>query len=236
MAKYSISVFFPAYNDEGTIKKIALDAMKTVKKLTNDFEIIIIDDCSQDKTGVIADRLAKKFKKVRVIHHKKNRGYGGALKSGFKNCTKDLIFYTDGDAQFNVKELPLLYEHIDDYDIVNGYRLKRADKLYRAVVGTLYHYFILISFNLKVKDVDADFRLMKRNMFSRMDLKSNSGVICVELLKQITMNGYKIKEVPVHHYPRIHGRSQFFNSKKIITLFKELVPLWFDLVLKRNVT
>ena len=126
MKKYSISAFFPVYNDAGTVELMAEKLDKVLKENSGDYEIIIVDDCSPDASGRIADNIAKKNPKVRVIHHQKNLGYGGALKTGFHSSKKDLVFYTDGDAQFDVYELPKLLPHIDNYDVVNGYKIKRG--------------------------------------------------------------------------------------------------------------
>jgi len=153
MKKKGISAFFPAYKDEGTIKLMVDRLRKVLSELTNDYEIIIVDDCSPDRSGEIADRLAKKYKNIKVIHHKKNRGYGGALKSGFKAATKDLVFYTDGDAQYDVAELKKLMEYIDDYDFVTAVKIKRADKFYRILVSNIFYGASMIFFITLGKDI-----------------------------------------------------------------------------------
>ena len=162
MKQKSISAFFPMYNDEGTVKLMYDKLTKILSKYTKDYEIIMVNDCSPDKSGDIAEEIAKKDKHVKVIHHEKNKGYGGALQSGFKACTKELIFYTDGDAQYDVYELDKLMPHINDYALVNGYKIKRNDPFYRKLVGTTYQHIIKYLFKLKVKDVDCDFRLIKK--------------------------------------------------------------------------
>ena len=228
----SLTIFFPAYNDENTIKPLVMNAIETAKQLTDDYEIIVVDDCSPDRSGEIADELANRYKEVRVIHHQKNRGYGGALKSGIYNASKDLIFYTDGDAQYDVKELTRLFPYINQVDIVNGYKIKRSDDFHRIILGRMYHWTAKIFFNLKIRDVDCDFRLMKRKIFDQIKLRSNSGVICVELMRRIHMHKFKIKEVPVNHYSRKFGKSQFFNPKRILIVFKNMAKLWWNLVIK----
>lgn len=233
MKKYSISAFFPAYMDENTIKLMVDRLRKVLKELTNDYEIIIVDDCSPDRTWEIADQLAKKYKNVKVIHHKKNRGYGGALKSGFKAATKELVFYTDGDAQYDVAELKKLMEYIDDYDFVTGIKIKRADKFYRVVVSKLYYLFTKLFFGIKIKDISGDFRLFRKEVVDNLDLTSNSGTICLEIVKNIQNKKYRIKEVYVHHYPRRSGESAYFNPMDIIKTFIELVPIWWKLVVKK---
>src|SRR3989338_6769813 len=123
----SLSVYFPAYNDENTIEPLTRASVETARKLTDDFEIIIVHDHSPDRTGEVADRMAREFKEVRVIHHPENRGVGNAMISGYRHASKDWVFYTDGDAQYDVSELPLLAEHAIHYDVIIGYRLKRAE-------------------------------------------------------------------------------------------------------------
>lgn len=230
MNEYSISVFFPAYNDEDTIGDMILTAKHILEKLTDDYEIIVVDDNSPDNSGKIADGFAQKFKEVKVIHHKFNKGYGGALRSGFANAKKELIFYTDGDGQYDVKELEKLIPLIEDADVVTGYKIKRSDALYRIIAGRLYHWIVRILFNLKLKDIDCDFRLFRRHVFDKIKLESNSGIICVEMMKKIQKAGFKIKEAPVHHYPRVSGTSQFFNVKRIFRVFVGLAKQWFKLM------
>jgi glycosyltransferase involved in cell wall biosynthesis len=227
----SISAFFPMYNDAGTVKLMVTKLKEVLSKLTDDFEIIMVNDCSPDNSGEIADSLAKEDERLKVIHHPKNRGYGGALKSGFKNATKDLIFYTDGDAQYDVYELEKLYPHINEYDVVNGYKTNRADGKIRKIIGTLYNQGIKLAFRLKVRDVDCDFRLMKRSIFNNITLKTDTGMICVEMMKKIENNKHTIKNIPVTHYDRIHGKSQFFKPKRVLKTLGGLINLWTFLFL-----
>ncbi|MAG19821.1 hypothetical protein CL618_00095 [archaeon] len=231
MKKYSISAFFPAYGDEKTIGKMVLDMREVLEKISDDYEIIVVDDGGPDRSGEIADELSKKYKEVKVIHHEKNRGYGGALKSGFYNSSKELVFYTDGDAQYDVKEINKLLPYIEDYDVVNGYKIKRHDPFYRIVLGRIYHHFVKLLFNLKIKDVDCDFRLIKRKVFDVIKLEEDGGIICVELVKKLNKNKFRIKEVPVHHYAR-DGGSQFFKLSRILRVFRDVVKLRFKLWFK----
>ncbi|MBS3152099.1 glycosyltransferase family 2 protein [Candidatus Woesearchaeota archaeon] len=230
----SISTFFPSYNDEGTIELMYNRLTEVLTKITNNYEIIIVDDCSPDRGGQIADSIAKKDKHVKVIHHEKNKGYGGALRSGFNNSTKDLVFYTDGDAQYDVKELVKLVPYINKYDVVNGYKMKRNDPFYRKLLGSIYQHSVKFLFNLKVKDVDCDFRLMHRKVFDKVKLTESTGLICTEMMRKIQTAGFTIKNVPVHHYPRVYGKSQFFRPKRIIKTLFGLGKQWFKLVVLRR--
>src|SRR3954447_4252003 len=131
-----LSVFFPAYNDSGTIASMVIRTVKAAAELTSDFEVIVVDDGSADGTSEIADELARTYPQVRAVHHPTNRDYGAALRTGFRAATKDLVFYTDGDAQYDPTELPLLWARLTpDADMVNGYKISRADPLHRIVIG-----------------------------------------------------------------------------------------------------
>jgi glycosyltransferase involved in cell wall biosynthesis len=231
-----LSIFFPAYNDSGTIASLVIAARQAARTLTSDFEIIIVNDGSADATPEIAEELARTYPEVRVVHHPRNRGYGGALRTGFREARKDLIFYTDGDAQYDPSELVNLWPHLsEEVDLVNGYKISRSDPLHRIVIGRLYHYTVTRLFGIGVRDVDCDFRLMRRSIFDRVTLAHNSGVICLEMMKKITDAGFRIREVPVHHYHRAYGRSQFFNFRRIFRTAVDVAKLWVDLVvLKRH--
>ncbi|PYR38205.1 MAG: glycosyltransferase family 2 protein [Acidobacteria bacterium] len=230
-----LSVFFPAYNDSGTIASMVIRAVKVASKLTPDYEVIIVDDGSVDATAEIADELARTYSHVRVVHHPRNRGYGGALQSGFRSATKDLVFYTDGDAQYDPAEVEALWAKLTpDADMVNGYKISRADPWHRVLIGRLYHHIVSLLFGLQVSDVDCDFRLMRRSVFERIDLRKTSGVICLEMMKKIQDAGFTIVEVPVHHYHRAFGRSQFFNFSRIFRTGVDVLFLWFDLVVRQR--
>lgn len=229
---YSISAFFPVYKDEGTVDLMVNRLRKVLKELTDDYEIIIVDDCSPDKSGQIADELAKHYKEIRVIHHKKNLGYGGALRSGFRASAKDLVFYTDGDAQYDVNELKELMKYADDYDFITAIKIKRADKLYRILLSNFYYDTLRLLFGIRVKDISGDFRLFRRNVVDSLDLISNSGTVCIEIVKKVQNRKFRTKEVYVHHYPRISGESAYFNPIQLIKTFMELAPLWWELVVK----
>ena len=228
-----LSVFFPAYNDSGTIASLVIAARQTAQKLTSDFEIIVVNDGSVDATPRIADELARTYPDVRVIHHPKNRGYGGALRTGFATATRELVFYTDGDAQYDPSEMEVLWRQFgDEVDLVNGYKIARSDPWHRIVIGRIYHHTVKTMFGLTVRDVDCDFRMMRRSIFDKVRLEKNSGVICLEMMKKITDAGFRIAEVPVHHYHRAYGKSQFFNFGRLYRTAIDVMKLWYSLVVK----
>jgi glycosyltransferase involved in cell wall biosynthesis len=229
-----LTVFFPAYNDSGTIATMVVSAVLAAGRLTSDFEVIVINDGSRDGTPRIVDELARVYPQVRVIHHPVNRGYGGALRSGFAGATKEWIFYTDGDAQYDPSEMADLWvRRGPGVDMVNGYKISRSDPIHRIIIGRLYHHTVKLLFGLKVRDVDCDFRLMRRAIFDRVHLTKSSGVICLEMMKKITDAGFTIAEAPVHHYHRAYGKSQFFNFGRITRTGVDVVMLWWELVARR---
>ncbi len=235
MKRPGISVFFPAYNDAGTIPSMVMAAILTLRELTDDYEVIVINDASQDHTGEMLAELERQYDCVRIVTHASNKGYGGALRSGFSNAGKDLIFYTDGDAQYDPRELTVLMEALTpEVDMVNGYKITRNDPLHRIIIGTIYQHFVRIAFSLKLSDPDCDFRVMRRSIFDKVHLESDTGVICVEMMKKIGDNNFKITEVPVHHYHRAYGKSQFFNFRRLFRVAIDLSKLWVRLVIRKE--
>ena len=230
-----LTMFFPAYNDAGTIGSLVIQAQEAIRQLTPDFEVIVVNDGSRDQTGQIAEELARTYPNVRVIHHIGNRGYGGALRSGFAAATKELIAYTDGDAQYDPSEIAALWERLgDDADMVTGYKISRSDPLHRIIIGRVYHHMVKLLFGLKVRDVDCDFRLMRRRIFDVVRLEKNSGVICLEMMKKFQDAGFRVAEQPVHHYHRSYGKSQFFNFPRIYRTAIDVMKLWWMLVVRKE--
>jgi glycosyltransferase involved in cell wall biosynthesis len=230
-----LSIFFPAYNDSGTIASLVITALRTARRLTPDHEVIVVNDGSKDGTAEILAELASLYPQVRVVHHETNRGYGGALRTGFATATRELVFYTDGDAQYDPAEMELLWRRFDDsVDLVNGYKINRSDPLHRVIIGRVYHHTVKLLFGLTVRDVDCDFRMMRRSIFDKVHLEKNSGVICLEMMKKITDAGFRIAEVPVHHYHRAYGKSQFFNFKRLYRTAIDVFALWYALVIRRE--
>lgn len=234
-APLSISAFFPAYNDAGTIASIVIATVRTLEQITSEYEVIVVDDGSRDATGEILDELRRFYPdRLRIIPHPANRGYGGALRTGIASSRCDWIFYTDGDAQYDVHELAALVRLVrPDIDAVNGYKISRSDPVYRKVIGACYNRFVKLAFGIRIRDVDCDFRLMRRALFDRFELKSTSGTICVEMIKKLQDAGCRFAEVPVRHYHRSVGRSQFFRPRWLLKTFFDLLALWRELMLRR---
>lgn len=230
----SLSIFFPAYNDAGTIASLAIVAHMTARELTDDYEVIVVEDGSPDHTGELLDEMARHFPWLKVVHHPKNRGYGGALRSGFATAGKELVFYTDGDAQYDPRELKALWAAFGPgVDFVNGFKMGRSDPFHRVVIGRVYHWFVKLAFGLRIRDVDCDFRLMRRAVFEKVELTRSSGVICVELMKKVQDHGFHIAQVGVRHFHRSYGKSQFFNFPRVARTLLDLMKLWHELVVRR---
>lgn len=235
-AMEGISVFFPCYGDAGTIPSLVIRALQTVRTLTDDYEVIVINDASPDDAAEVLRELQRAYPdELRVITHTKNRDYGGVLRAGFAAATKPLIFYTDGDAQYDPRELALLAAALTpDADIINGYKIDRGDPLIRKVVGRVYHWGMKLAFGFKIRDVDCDFRLIRRRVFDKVELTSTSGSITVEFVAKATDLGFRFVEVPVHHYHRLVGKSQFFNFPRIFRTLRNLALLWWELRVRRS--
>jgi glycosyltransferase involved in cell wall biosynthesis len=230
-----VSVFFPAFNDAGSIGKLVADAAEILHALAEDFEIIVVNDGSTDETANVLNDLRKRYDFLRVVQHETNKGYGAALRSGFGAAKNDLVFYTDGDGQYDVREMPELFARLDEKtDVVNGYKLGRADKKRRKLLGGFYNRLAHLLFSLPVRDVDCDFRLIRREFLEKITLLTTSGSICVELVYKLSRAGARFAEVGVSHYERPFGRSQFFTARRVAATLRDFFALWFNLVVLRK--
>lgn len=233
-----ITAFFPAYNDAGTIASMVVIVYKTLQEMTDDFEVIVVENGSTDYTVEVLEDLANHYDKLRVLTHREALGYGGALRVGFASATRELIFYTDGDAQYDPRELKDLLAAFaaapQPVDIVNGWKIDRSDPVIRILIGRLYNWLVKTLFGLRLKDVDCDFRLIRRSVFDIIDLESDSGTICLEFVKKTEDAGFRYAEVPVHHYHRSYGKSQFFNFPRLWRTGIQLLQLWWKLNIRRE--
>lgn len=224
----SLSIFFPCYNDENTISGLIDDAYRVGKKMAKDLQVIVIDDGSTDSSRAILKKTKEKYKELKLIFHKRNKGYGGALRSGFKTAKNEFIFYTDGDGQYNVQDLERLIQALtNEVDVVNGKKICRKDSFLRDIIGKAYYLWVKILFKIPIEEIDTDFRLVRKKMLDKIKLKADSGAICVELITKLALAGAKFVEVPIRHYDRKFGSSQFFRLNHIIkTLVDDLNLLW----------
>ncbi|MHC4741326.1 MAG: glycosyltransferase family 2 protein [Planctomycetota bacterium] len=221
----SISVFFPCYNEEANVGALVEKACAVLDELATDYEIIIVNDGSSDNTGRIADEIAAENALVKVVHHPRNLGYGAALQSGFRASSKNIVFYTDGDGQFDISEMPALLSLIDEYDIVSCYRLNRQDPIIRKINAWCWTKLVCLLFGLKLRDIDCAFKLYRRHVFDDMELCSTGALIDAEVLARASRSGYRIVQRGVHHYPRRAGRQTGANLRVILRAFVELFKL-----------
>lgn len=213
----SLSIFFPAYNDARSIGSLVSQAYKTGLQVAKSLEVIVINDASQDNTQQVLKDLKIKHPHLKIVRHEKNRGYGGTLRSGFETAQKEWVFYTDGDGQYDPKELKKLVQKLNGtVTVVNGYKLQRKDPWIRIFLGKMYNAILQKIYKLPVRDIDCDFRLIKRSLLRNVSLASRTGTVCLELVVKLQQAGAKFAEVGVHHYPRRHGVSQFFRLSSIL--------------------
>ena len=227
----SLSVFFPCYDDAASIATVVRRAVGVLDRSGIDGEIIVVNDGSSDNSAGVLEALAQDEPRLRVVTHTENRGYGGALLSGFAAASREWVFYTDGDGQYDPGDLERLFAVAgDDVDVVQGYKLSRSDNLARRVIGRIYHRAVSLLFGLRVQDTDCDFRLIRRAALEEVHLEKSSGVICVELVRKLQESGARFVEVGVHHYPRLHGKSRFFRVGNLSRTLRDLLGLWRALV------
>jgi len=231
----SLSVFFPAYNDAPSLPKLIAKTLAVLEAHVATYEVIVVNDGSYDNTAEVLEELCRQFAPcMRVISHPENRGYGGALRSGFTAAQKDWVFYTDGDSQYDISELPLLLELAGPCTgLVNGYKLQRHDPTHRIWIGNLYNFCAHLIFHIRIRDIDCDYRLIRRDLLDKIHLTSTSGTICAELVRKLELSGCEVIETGVHHHPRAYGRSQFFRLRSLAVMFYELVGLWMRTVILR---
>lgn len=239
MMDKSISVFIPSYNEEDNVCNAVLEINDYLKSRFKDYEILVVSEGSTDRTNEIVEELKKEIPQLRLLARPKNFGYAGSLRTGFKNAKKELIFYTDGDRQFDIKELDLLLPLISKYDIVTGYKLKRFDPFIRAWTSKFYNWTMRLLFRLKVGDINCAFKLYRREVIDKVNFLPGltQGVINAEIYVTAVKNGFMIREVGVHHFPRTKGRSgaemgslgKFIGLVRpsiILAFLKDTVKLW----------
>lgn len=223
--RLSLTVFYPCYNEEANVERTTETALEACRRLSDDFEVIIVNDGSRDRTGPIADALAAKYEPVRAVHNHPNLGYGGALQRGFREATKDWIFYTDGDGQFDFGEIGKLLPMLDEFDIVSAYRTDRKDPLIRKFNAWCWTTLVNVLFGMRIRDIDCAFKIFPRRLFEQIEMWSMGALIDTEILAKATRLGYRIGQVGVHHYPRTAGEQSGANLKVILRAFKELFKL-----------
>jgi glycosyltransferase involved in cell wall biosynthesis len=221
----SLTIFFPCHNEEGNVERVTRQAVAVGRQVAEDLEVIIVDDGSQDRTGEIADRLAAEIPEVRAVHNHPNLGYGGALQRGFREATKNWIFYTDGDGQFDLGEIPRVLPLLAEYDIVSCYRLDRKDPLMRKLNAFAWTTLVNLLFRIGLRDIDGAFKFYPKPFIDRIEMHSMGALIDTEMLAKARNLGLSIGQTGVHHYPRLAGEQSGANLRVILRAFKELFKL-----------
>lgn len=231
----SASAFFPCYNDAMSIGKMVRDVRESLVASVSDFEIIVVNDGSSDNSLEVLQELQKEITELRIVNHELNRGYGGALLSGIAASTKQWVFYTDGDAQYDAREISRCIDAVTETsDIIQGFKIGRGDPFHRRLIGRVYHHSVRLLFRLPVRDTDCDFRLMRKSILDKFRLQSTTGVICVEMMHAFNRVDARFVEVGVSHYHRPHGKSQFFRVPAVSRSALQLFQLWTRLMLRRS--
>jgi glycosyltransferase involved in cell wall biosynthesis len=223
----TISAVLPAFNEEDNIERAATRMAEVLGSLgLRDWEVIVVDDGSIDRTGEVADRLAARDPDhIKVSHHSSNLGYAAALRTGFTSARHQLIFYTDSDNQFDVREITSLLPLIEDADIVSGFRIYRFDPLTRLVLSWGFNLLVRIIFGIRVRDIDCAFKLYRREVFDKVEIESKKFFVDAEVLAKARHYGFRMTEVGVRHYPRTAGRSTI-RPHHIISTLRELAKIW----------
>jgi len=222
----ALTYFFPAYNEAGNVTPLVLRALEVLRPYASRLEVIIVDDGSSDATQVESEALAAAHPEVRYIRHEQNLGYGEALRSGLNAATGELVFYTDGDRQFDLRELELLWSRLEAADVVAGYRIKRADPPHRLLIARTYNTVLRVLFGLRVHDVDCAFKLLRREVVVAVKPASGGAFFSAEFLLRARRSGFRVVEVGVTHYPRSVGRPKGATPAVILRTFKEMFSLW----------
>ena len=225
----SLTIFYPCYNEEANVETTTLAALKAGRRISEDLEVIIVNDGSKDRTGEIADRLAVDHPEVRAVHNDPNLGYGGALQRGFREATKQWVFYTDGDGQFDFAEIDTLLPLLKECDIVSAYRTNRQDSFIRKFNAWAWTMLVNILLGLRLRDIDCAFKIYPRRLFDEIEMKSMGALIDAEILARARRVGYRIAQCGVHHYPRTAGEQSGANLAVILRAFKELFKLRRDI-------
>lgn len=223
----SLTVFFPAHNEEANIGPLVERTHETLSGVINDFEILAINDGSTDRTREVLDDLEKRIPQFRGVHHEKNQGYGGAVQTGFRSATKDLIFFSDGDGQFDIREIHLFLDKIDDYDAVLGYRKDRQDPLHRKIFAKCWGMLIRILLGIRLRDLDCAFKMFRREAVQSITFETKGAMITAELLAKLNKRpGFRYLEIGVTHLPRTAGEQSGGSPKVILRAFRELFRMY----------
>jgi len=222
---WSLSFVYPAYNEEANIETTVRSTAEVGASLLSDYEIVVVNDGSKDRTGVILEALQREIPQLRVVDHVTNRGYGAAVKSGFAAAEKDLVFFSDSDGQFDITELKLLMPHVEEHDIVTGYRRNRQDPAHRRLNALGWNTLTRFVLGTGVRDVNCAFKVFRRGVFEQIAINSEGALINAEVFGKARRLGMAVHEVPVTHLPRQFGTQTGAHPSVILRAFRELISL-----------
>jgi glycosyltransferase involved in cell wall biosynthesis len=225
----SFSLVLPAHNEAQNIEPVVRRALDVLPHYFDSFEIIIVDDGSKDRTGAIIDRLAADDPRVRAIHHIKNRGYGGALTTGFTASTGAHVMFMDSDRQFDIADIELLYPFVPTHEIVAGFRMMRQDDLHRRVFAETFNLVVRVLFGVHLRDIDCAFKVFDGDLIRSLELSSPGALINAEIQAKARRQGANLQQVGVRHFPRIAGEATGGNPRVILRAMKETLVLWWKM-------
>lgn len=225
----SLTIFFPCYNEEGAVESVTRQAVDVGRQITDDLEVIVVDDGSVDRTGEIADRMAAEFPEVRVVHNRPNKGYGGALQTGFTEARKEWVFYTDGDGQFDLQHLPQMLSLLDQAQVISCYRLDRKDRWMRKFNSYCWGVCINLVLRVGLRDIDCAFKLYPRAFLDQIQIRSQTALVDAEMLSKARALGFSIAQRGVPHQPRTTGVSTCADLRFAFRVFKELFALYLPI-------
>ncbi|MDD5109022.1 MAG: glycosyltransferase family 2 protein [Candidatus Omnitrophica bacterium] len=231
----SLSVILLSYNEAENIDEVIKSVLNKISSIISDFEIIVVDDGSKDRTFEILNGLKDYGNHIKIVRHLSNKGYGASFKSGLEKSKKDYVMMMDADGQFDITDLTKLIPYCLLYDMVIGFRMKRQDPFYRCILGNIFNFIIKIIFNIKVRDIDCGFKFFNKELLKTLTLNSNGFIINTEMVVLALKNGAKIKEVGISHYPRLYGRQKVLNFKTVLAIASDLLALKWRLLSGKNI-
>jgi len=229
-----LSVFLPSHNEEGNVERVVRGYLAELPNIADDYEVIVVNDGSRDRTGEVAGRLAAENPHVKVVNHGTNRGYGGAVISGIRAASMPYVMLSDGDGQFDPKDAEKLAAFMPEYDVVVGRRAHRADHLMRRINGNAWTMLVRVVLGVTISDIDCGFKMFKRELLDGMELRAHGAMISTELMARLEGRGARIKEVDVQHLPRTAGEQSGANLRVVMRAFRELLVLYAELRAERR--
>ena len=223
--KPKISLFFPVFNDENTVRIVAEKAIQVLDEIAEDYEILIIDDCSPDKSGIIADELSRQYNKIRVIHHEKNSGYGAAILTGLNNSQFEFICFTDGDDEYDVTDLKKLLKLREYYDLIITFRYERMYSSWRIFVSKTYNLLLRFLFKVRYRDISTGLRMIRKSLLDEISIQSTSPFIGAEITIKTMLKGYRVGEVGIQTFPRAFGKGASVSFSNIWKTIKDMMKI-----------